>query len=279
MYRYCFNSTTLRDMDLFSALGEIKAHGYDAVELSLNDTHVHPLKTPAARVREVRDFCTGEDIAIACVAAGGDTLLSDIRYEPSLICADADGRARRVDLLRRAIDIALTLDAPVVNFNSGLLNANVDRSQARHHLLAGVEALLNHADGVILVIEPEPDFFIGSTVTAMELISEIDNPRLRLNLDIGHVFCSEPDPYNAIEAALRFARHIHIEDIKNRIHHHEIPGEGDIDFSRILALLTDAGYQHFVSVELHHHNDRWRRALAESLAYLRAIDAAAFPAR
>lgn len=272
MFKFSFNSTTLRDMDVFSALRNIKDYGYDGVELTLNDSHLHPLTSSTQRARDIRQFCQDNAINIVCLAAGGDRLLSDVRYEPSLICASPSGRAQRLDLLRRTMDIARVIEAPVVNFNSGLPTDLVDRQQATEHLQEAVSALLADADGLILVLEPEPDFFIGTTTAAIDLITTVNHPNLRLNLDIGHVFCSEANPYEAIDRALPFSRHVHIEDIKNRIHHHEIPGDGDIDFLRVAASVKKAGYQHFISVELHHHNDRWKRALGESLAYLRALD-------
>jgi len=271
MAKFCFNSTTLRDMDVFSALRAIKEYGYDGVELTLNDSHLHPLTAPAQRVHDIRQFCIDNAIEIVCLAAGGDRLLGDIRYEPSLISASASGRTQRLDLLRRSMDIAHCLNSPVLNFNSGLPTEAVDGPRASGYLQEAVRTLLADAGELTLVLEPEPDFFIGTTAAAIDLISAIDNPQLRLNLDIGHVFCSEDVPYDAIERALPFSRHIHIEDIKNRIHHHEIPGEGDIDFHRVLTSIKRADYRHFISVELHHHNDRWRRALGESLSYLRTL--------
>ena len=72
-----------------------------------------------------------------------------------------------------------------------------------------------------------------------------------------------------------FTRHMHIEDIKGRVHHHEIPGEGDIDFDRVFSILHKANYAHYISVELHHHNDRWQSALSESLAFLNRYRTAA----
>ena len=274
MFKYCFNSTTLRGMDIWSALRHIKASGYAGVELTLNDSHLHPLTSPPRLIEEVRDFCDDNAIAIVCLAAGGDRLLTDVRYEPSLTCADAAGRRRRLDLLLRTMDIARFLHIPVVNFNSGLPADGVTPEDARGRLQAAVGELVAHADGIVLVIEPEPDFFVGTTHSAIDLIQAFDDPRLRLNLDIGHVFCSEERPYESIEAALPFTRHIHIEDIKNRIHHHEIPGEGDIDFRRVFGLLRQAKYEHYVSVELHHHDGCWQRALDESLSYLSAVEKA-----
>lgn len=273
MWKFSFNSTTLRYLDVLDALSQIHACGYDAVELMLNDSHLHPLNTPRSRVNDIKEFCTSQGITIASIAAGGDRLLSDIPWEPSLIAVDASGRRQRIDLLKRSIEIAEMLGAPVLVFNSGMPQKDLSPAVAKSYLADGIRELLKETSNLILALEPEPGFFIGTTIDAVALIQEINDPRLRLNLDIGHVNCSEDDCYGAIERALPFARHIHIEDIKQRVHHHEIPGEGDIDFAHVFAILHNVHYDHYVSVELHHHNEVWQRALKVSLQYLRQFQA------
>ncbi len=268
MFKFCFNSTTLRNLDLFEALREVYACGYSGVELTLNESHLHPLHSSPQRVRAVADFCANNGFDLVCLAAGGENLLSAASYEPSLITDDANGRRTRIDLLKRSIQIAHQLNIPVLNFNSGRLKTGVEPARAWDDLKSAVRELLKDRGETILVLEPEPGFFIGTTADAINLIGEIAHPRLRLNLDLGHVNCSEEDCYGAIERALPYTRHIHIEDIKGRVHHHEIPGEGDIDFDRVFAAINQAKYSHYISVELHHHADIWQRALKESLAFL-----------
>ena len=268
MFKLCFNSTTLRNLDLFHALKEIKGAGYEGVELTLNDTHLHPLGVTDARVRELREFCLDAGISIVCVAAGGPTLLGEVPYEPSLIGSDVEGRRRRRDLIKRSMEVTNLLGVPVMNFNSGFLREEVSSEQAADRLREAIDEFLAEASDLILVMEPEPGFYIGTTDAALPVIQAVDSPRLRLNLDIGHVFCCEEQPYEAIEKSLPYARHIHIEDIKGRVHHHEIPGEGDIDFKRVVESIKASGYEHFVSVELHHHDTQWERALNESRSYL-----------
>lgn len=268
MFKYSFNSTTLRNMDVIVALENIKSYGYAGVELTLNDSHLHPLKSSLSRLSEVKDYCSENDIAIVCVAAGGDRLLSDEPYEPSLIYPEREGRSKRLDLIKRSMEVAAYLGSPVLNINSGKLKEGVKEEQAFEYLYTNLEELLRENSELILVLEPEPEFFIRTSSDAVKLIKKIDHPRFRLNLDIGHVFCSEENCYSAIEKALPYSRHIHIEDIKQRIHHHEIPGEGDINFEKIIKIFKKSNYSHYVSVELHHHTDMWQRALKDSLNYL-----------
>jgi sugar phosphate isomerase/epimerase len=105
---------------------------------------------------------------------------------------------------------------------------------------------------------------IETTSQAIALIKEVDSPNLRLNLDIGHVQCCEDNLLDSIAQAIPYTRHAHVEDIKGKIHHHEIPGEGDIDFRSVFQTLKESGYQHYLSVELYHHADVWERALSQS---------------
>lgn len=51
-------------------------------------------------------------------------------------------------------------------------------------------------------------------------------------------------------------------------HFHEIPGEGTLDFAATFAALTGNGFSGYGSVELYHHVDSWRTALADSYRHL-----------
>lgn len=271
MAKLCFNATTLRNFDILQAVRLIREAGYDGVELALNHTHLHPLKSTRAEIAAVKNTCAEIGLTIACVAAGGPDLLGDTPYEPSLINADAAGRKRRLDVIKSSVELAQQLECPVVNINSGMPTPAVSPHQAQDYLLEGIDSLLPFlSNDTLFVLEPEPDFFVGTTAKGIEVLKELNTPKVMLNLDIGHVFCSETtdDCYLNVERALPYTRHIHIEDIKGGVHHHEIPGEGDIDFSRIMTAIENGGYPYFVSVELHHHDQMWQRALSESRDYL-----------
>lgn len=121
MLKLCFNATTLRNYDIFDALKFIKEAGYEAVEIALNNTHLHPLTSTEQKVKEVRKYCEDIGLVIGCIAAGGPTLLdSCVDYEPSMITNDAEGRKKRLDVYKRSIDLAQTIGCPIVNINSGI---------------------------------------------------------------------------------------------------------------------------------------------------------------
>jgi sugar phosphate isomerase/epimerase len=64
------------------------------------------------------------------------------------------------------------------------------------------------------------------------------------------------EPAPTIGKLARFIRHIHLEDIAaTRIHHHLIPGEGDIDFASTLKAIQAIDYQGWITIELYPYVD------------------------
>lgn len=272
MPRICYNANGLRKLPLSQALRAVAGAGYEGVELSLHSNHIAPFCGDAASRRALRGEIAACGLTACCLATGADTLLGDERFEPSLISPSPQGRQRRVDLLRWSIDLAVELGVPVLNFASGVLRPGESRRAARDLLRAGIAACLEHAAGrVLLAIEPEPGFLVERNSEAVELVRELGAPGLRVNQDIGHENVATADYLRSIEETLPLTAHIHVEDIRGRVHRHEIPGEGDLDFPGLFAALRRGGYEGWISVELYDHADRHEEALGRSLRYLSAL--------
>lgn len=56
--------------------------------------------------------------------------------------------------------------------------------------------------------------------------------------------------------------------VNGKVHYHEFPGMGEIDFHAVLKALKDNGYNGYVTVELYNHSDVWEKVLPESRKYL-----------
>lgn len=263
-----YNTNGLRNMTVEQAISEVGRFGYNGIEISLHTAHFNPLLHSNDKLDSIKKYVKACQLEIANIATGCADLLSDEPYEPSLIAPDPDGRKRRIALIRKSIEAAKYLAAPVVNFASGLKNPALTIKDARSYLIEGIKACLKNAGEVVLALEPEPNMFIETTSQAISIIKEIGSPNLRLNLDIGHAYCCEENYLEKIASALKYARHVHVEDIKNRVHHHEIPGTGEINFKKIILDCKNSGYSGFLSVELYHHADVWEEALGKSQSYL-----------
>ena len=272
-----FNTNCLQNLPLNRAIEETSKAGYEGVDLFYRDGHLHPYDVTQAQLDELNELFVTLPIKPVSLATGAPFLLSDDAFEPSLISPDEQARRERIDVIRTALDMANELSIPVVQFVSGILQEGVSDEEATEMLTEGIRTCLKDAGDVILVLEPEAPLpasmgggccFIKTTSQAIPIIKEIDSPQFRLNMDITHVQCCEDDLLPCIADALPYTRHIHVADVKGKVHHHEIPGEGDINFQPVLEVLKEANYEHYLSVELHAHADEWKRALYQSREYL-----------
>jgi sugar phosphate isomerase/epimerase len=275
MFPLSYNTNGLRSLSLPDAVAAVGAAGYPGVEISAHPAHLDPLTAGADELGALRRALGAARVQPACLATGAAELLGGEPFEPSLVSRDAAGRARRVALIRRAVEVARALGCPVVNFASGKRRDDVDPRQARRFLVEGLRQCLEGIGGVTLALEPEPGFFVQYVDEAISVVREVGSPRLRLNLDIGHMRVCEEHFLESIERSARFAVHVHIEDIRDRVHKHLVPGEGDIDFPAVFGALSAGGYSGFLSVELYDHGERWHWALRQARAQLLlAFDAA-----
>ena len=192
------------------------------------------------------------------------------KHEPTLLCPDAEGRARRVDFLGRALEIVAETGAETMSFWAGIKPAALARETALDYLRAGIEAVLRRADalGVEASFEPEPGMLIETVAEWRAL----DFPELRLALDVGHCLVTEDvDPADAVRDNCARLGTIHLEDMRRGVHEHLPLGEGHMDLPRVLAALRDAGYSRLVSLELSrdsHRADRLVPATRQALAEL-----------
>jgi len=277
MFRLSYNTHGLRNLPLDKAIEETSKAGYEGIELFFRPEHIHPFDVTKEQLDELKDLFARLPIEPACLATGWPFLVTDDPFEPSLITPDEEGRKTRISVINAALEIADYLSIPVVNFVSGIRKEGVSEQEATEMLIEGVRACLMNAGDAILVIEPEAPLpahmgggrcFIETTSQAIPIIEEINSPQFRLNVDISHVQCCESDLLSSLSAALPYTRHIHVADIKGRLHQHEVPGEGDIDFRSVFEVLRDANYEHYLSLELYGHADVWETALYQSREYL-----------
>lgn len=56
--------------------------------------------------------------------------------------------------------------------------------------------------------------------------------------------------------------------INGKVHYHEFPGNGGIDFKAVLGALKKKEYEGYVTVELYNHSDVWDSVLSQSRKYL-----------
>jgi hydroxypyruvate isomerase len=119
-----------------------------------------------------------------------------------------------------------------------------------------------------LVLEPlntridHPGYWLSDMDTAVQLINDIGDNRLKVLCDLYHLGVMGGDLGGILKEHVRDIGYVHVADIPGR---HE-PGTGDIDWKSLLSGLAAAGYDGFVGFEYSPLGDSM-----ESLRRIRAL--------
>ena len=246
--------------------------GYRSVAITVDHNCLNPFSSGLAdelqrMQRQLQRF------QMTSVIETGARFLLDPRqkHEPTLVSASPEGRARRIDFLKRCVDIAKELNSDAVSFWSGIVRGATSSEQTMSWLADGCQQVLDYAEprGIRLAFEPEPGMLVQTFDDYRRLLTQVDGPGFGLTVDIGHVHCLEPRPISEylIEWQDRIWT-IHIEDMHRGIHDHLRFGEGTIDFPPVFKTLKSIGYKGSLNVELSRHSHMAPEVMRESFEFL-----------
>ena len=252
-----FSTNAFRKHSLEDAVEAIARIGYRGVEIMADVPHAFPQHLTPERKSSLLQRLRQLDLSVSNIDAFtlfacGDT------YHPTWIEEDSRLRQVRIDHTLRCIDLASELGAKTISLQPGgpLIGTNLTREVASDRFAQGLRLVLPHAkaSNIILAIEPEPGLLIESSAEYIEFKNRYfpHEPIVRMNCDIGHLYCVGDDPAEVIRGLPQQIAHVHLEDIgKNRVHQHLTPGKGAIDFPRVFQALADIRYEGRITVELY----------------------------
>jgi len=272
--RLGYNTNGLAHHSLPDAIRLLDSLGYRSVAITIDHAALNPYQKDFQRqLDETRHLL--DRLKMSSVIETGARFLLDPRHkhQPTLVSPKSAGRPRRVEFLRYAVDIAASLGSDCVSLWSGILPQGDAREDGFRRLDEGLQIVLEYANrqDVALGFEPEPGMLIDTMASFSELVERIDSPRLGLTLDIDHLHCLGDAP---IEDQIRRWKdklvNIHIEDMQAGVHEHLMFGEGEIDFSPVMAALTEIDYQGGLHVELSRHSHLGPTAAKQAYAFLKS---------
>jgi sugar phosphate isomerase/epimerase len=271
--RLGYSTNSIGDVDPLEALPRLRDLGYSSLALTLDHHTIDPFasgrSTAVARWRAAL-----ASAGMACVIETGARHLLDpvVKHEPTLVSSDPDARSRRVEFTRRAIDVAAELGAGCVSLWSGVGRDAAPLDTMLNRLVAGLEAIVDHATraGVTIAFEPEPGMVIDTLARAAAVFERLGRPAaLRLTVDIGHMECMGEWPYGVHLAAWHgLVANVHIDDMLACRHEHLPLGAGDVDLAAAIAALAAAGYDGALHVELPRQAHSWLETARRSAAVL-----------
>ena len=268
-----YSTNSFGDVDPLDALSLLCEQGYASLAITPDRSILNPYeKTFASEVRVWQHALAKAQMRCVVETGARHLLDSKRKHHPTLLSDAQDDCNRRIEFLRRAIELAGELNADCVSLWSGAVCSDADETLLWRKLTDGVGEVLDHASrcGVVLGFEPEPGMFIDTVARAEELFERLGRPKsLGLTVDIGHLECLGERPLAATvrDVADRIVN-IHIDDMIVCRHEHLPLGKGDIDYVPIFRELLAARYQGGLHVELPRQSHRWYETAKESYEFI-----------
>ena len=214
---------------------------------------------------------------IDALVATGATFSSMTGYVTGSL-ADADGADELLRTARLSLEIAEQLDCPRLNVHGtglddkGLPVIPTDVVSPAMWLTAARTltrlAELGERAGRVFTLEnlntavDHPRTPFAKAADTLALVEAVDNPHLRMNLDLYHAQIGEGNLIELLERCLPVVGEIQVADVPGRCE----PGTGEINYPAIAAALERWGYTGVVGLEAFASGDslqaldRFRRA-------------------
>lgn len=132
------------------------------------------------------------------------------------IFSNTETQKRLIDYTEKAIDFASAIDCDNLVFGCPK-NRRMDSTSRRDDALLFFNSIGNIASekGCVIAIEPNPIIygtnFLNTTLEAIQFLIELNNPGVKLNLDLGSIIYNEED-LEIIKGNIAWVNHVHISE-------------------------------------------------------------------
>lgn len=179
-------------------------------------------------------------------------------------------RRAELEKVKKAVQEAKQMDATRVRVFAGDLKLGVAVQDAERWAVEGLRDAADYAadEGVTLAMENHGRHF--SRIDVVErIIKQVGARNLRLTFDTGNFVFAGDSPVEAARRLGAWIEHVHAKDV-DAWGRACAPGEGNLDFERLVVSLKAQGYRNFLSVEYEGHRDQIL-GVSLGLGYLKGL--------
>ena len=272
--RVALCNEVLRDLPIDEQARLAAALGYDGLEIApFTLDRDQPHRVGAETVKAAR-----RAVADAGIVVSGLHWLFVVPKGLSITIADSAVRAETVDVMHELVRLCADLGGTYL----------VHGSPGQRRLEPGTEAdgraraldffreaaRSAEAAGVTYILEPlSPDQtnFVTTVTEAAEIVAEIGSPAFRTMVDCSSAGSNETDSIpRLLDRYLPGGAvvHVHFNDPNRRG-----PGQGDLDFSPIVAMLDHLAYEGWIGVEPFDYVPDGPGSAARAMGYIAGLRA------
>ena len=233
---YSFNEPLLqkRTLTLEEVLDICAELGFDAIDPTGYYFPGYPEAPPDAYVYAVKN---------RALRLGLDLSGTGVRNDFTL--ADPAKRAVEVALVKRWVEVAAKLGAPMVRVFAG---RGVPEGHTEVEVTGWVvghirECVAHGAERGVAIVLQHHDDLLKTAAQTLAIFERIESDWFGLNVDVGSLRTTD-DPYAEIA---RLAPHAYTWQLKEQVYRKGVAE--DVDVAKIVRILRDAGYRGYVPLE------------------------------
>lgn len=240
--RLAIHTMTFKPLTLLEIVKLFQQHGIPGITVWRE--HIHPIG-----IKEAKKILNDSGLKVVSLCRGG-FFPSSSGFEREKACVET----------MRAIDEAKEIGAPLLVLVCGA-EPRLPLSEARQHILDGIQKVLPHAKSaqICLGVEPLHPMYADnrSAINTMEqannIITAIHSEWVGIVLDVYHVWW-DPWLQSEIMRATRKIMAFHVSDWKtpttDLLNDRGLMGEGCINIKQIRAWAEQAEFRGFIEVEI-----------------------------
>jgi D-psicose/D-tagatose/L-ribulose 3-epimerase len=271
-YRFATCNELFQDMPLPQVCQEVRALGYEGLELAPYTLSSDPASLTPAERTTIRQTISDHGLTFV----GLHWLLA---APPGLQMAARDEslRKRTWDYVKDLIDLCADLNesrkSPVVVFGSPKqrsTNAGLTPKEAVAIFTEGMASVAPHAQsrGVTLLVEAlgsDQTDVVNTLEQAVAIVKKIGSPAVQTMFDV-HNTLDETLPHTElVRKYFPYIRHVHVNEMDG-----QEPGRGNYNFGPLLNTLAELDYSGWVSLEAFDFTRDPRQVAAGAITPLKA---------
>ena len=201
--------------------------------------------------------------------------------------ADVVARAQQLEAVKQGVNVANELGVDLVRVFSGSYREGYNLEQGMGWVIDGLTESANYAQQhhVTLALENH-GLIAGRSDQVKDIISKVNSPALRANIDTGNFLLVGQNPAEAAQVLAPLAALVHLKDFRvpdpgQIVHVYRgldgstftgaVTGEGMVDLPAIISILRDSGYNGWLSLEYEGPDDPLTIGVPHSLNAARRL--------
>lgn len=157
------------------------------------------------------------------------------------------------ETFRHVVELAKIWSVPYIRMFSFFIPEGEAPEKYKEEVFSRMKRMVEYAaeQNVVLLHENEKEIYGGVGSRCLELMEEFYGDHFKAVFDFANFVQCGQDTLEAFEMLKPYTAYIHVKDALAENGEVVLPGDGDGHVQEILAMLEDAGYQGFLSLEPH----------------------------